>query len=344
MSFQIFAELYGELTTDYEINLVGPVGVLLFLAIIAYMIVQYQTFNIKVFGAQALVISLWVLIGSLLFAVQTQTAQIIVVATLLLAVIFGFTLIRSVRSEIEARRLLAEANAGQERFIHFLSHEVKGFLTVARNGFAAISEGDYGAVPEQLTAMAKNALGRVNNGVTTVESILKSANLKSGNVTFKHAPFDFCAAIRKRIDAAQTLLEERGLKLDVKLPDGDYIVVGDQEHITNHVLKNLIENAIYYTPKGTIHIDLTRIGDMMRFSIKDTGVGITEADKKKLFTEGGHGAESTKVNAHSTGHGLFIAKNIIVSHGGRIWAESEGQDKGTTFYFELPINPPKSKN
>lgn len=337
--FLLSADIYSELTHAYEINLVGPVGVLVFLMVMAYIIVKYHMFNIKVFATQALVITLWILIGSLLLVVKSDTSRIISVFTLILTVIIGINLIRSVRKEVEARELLAEANRGQERFIHFLSHEVKGFLTVARNGFASITEGDYGLVPEALTAMAKNALVRVNSGVTTVESILKSANLKSGNVAFKFAPFDICAAVRKRIDTAQTLLQERHLTLETELPDGDYIITGDAENITDHVLRNLIENAIYYTPSGSIHIALTRKPQSVLLAVKDTGIGITDADKKKLFTEGGHGANAIKVNAHSTGHGLFIVKNIVDAHGGRVWADSEGEGKGTTFFVELPVNP-----
>ncbi|MDE1919073.1 MAG: HAMP domain-containing histidine kinase [Patescibacteria group bacterium] len=71
--------------------------------------------------------------------------------------------------------------------------------------------------------------------------------------------------------------------------------------------------------------------------MKDTGIGITEEDKKRLFTEGGHGKDSQKVNVHSTGYGLFIAKNIVEAHGGTIRAESEGAGKGSTFIVELPI-------
>ena len=68
------------------------------------------------------------------------------------------------------------------------------------------------------------------------------------------------------------------------------------------------------------------------------GIGITDEDKKRLFTEGGHGAESQKVNAHSTGYGLYIAKQITEAHGGTIHAESEGAGKGSTFVVEFPAS------
>ncbi|MDE2218039.1 MAG: HAMP domain-containing histidine kinase [Patescibacteria group bacterium] len=73
----------------------------------------------------------------------------------------------------------------------------------------------------------------------------------------------------------------------------------------------------------------------MLFSVKDTGVGLSQEDKEKLFTEGGKGKNSQKVNVDSTGFGLFIAKNIVEAHGGKVWAESEGEGKGSEFWVEL---------
>ncbi len=338
IAFISWVDLYAEIVgLSYEINLVSPIGALVFIGTMLYMIIHYNTFNLKIFGSQVLVISLWFLIGSLLFVVVSPTATIIVWITLVFSVIFGINLIRSVRYEVEAKRMLMEANAGQERFIHFLGHEVKGFFTVARNGYASILEGDFGQVPEPLSQMAQNALTRMNAGVTIVEGVLKSANLKSGKVTFKFSNFDLSDAIRKRIELAKPLLEERGLVSELHVPETPCTIEADEEHITNHVLKNLIENSIYYTPSGSIDISLTRKPSSYLVAIKDTGVGITEEDKKRLFTEGGQGVNSTKFNVHSTGHGLFIVKNIVVAHKGRVWAESEGEGKGSTFFLELPV-------
>ncbi len=70
--------------------------------------------------------------------------------------------------------------------------------------------------------------------------------------------------------------------------------------------------------------------------MEDSGIGITPEDMKKLFTEGGHGKDSTKVNVESTGFGLYIVKSIIEAHKGKVWAESEGAGKGSRFIIELP--------
>ena len=111
------------------------------------------------------------------------------------------------------------------------------------------------------------------------------------------------------------------------------------------MLKNIIEKGVKYTPPGTIRVELTdgdpstplRTGKI-NFSVQDSGVGITPEDKQNLFTEGGHGKDSVKINVHSTGYGLFIAKQVVEAHGGKIWAESEGQGKGSKFIVEFPIS------
>jgi signal transduction histidine kinase len=77
--------------------------------------------------------------------------------------------------------------------------------------------------------------------------------------------------------------------------------------------------------------------------VKDTGIGITKEDRKNLFTEGGRGKESVKVNVDSTGYGLYTVKLIIEAHKGKVTMESEGAGKGSTFFVELPYLPEKEK-
>jgi signal transduction histidine kinase len=113
-------------------------------------------------------------------------------------------------------------------------------------------------------------------------------------------------------------------------------IIGDESQLRN-AFKNLIDNSIKYTPQGSVSIDVKQQHDKVVFTIKDTGVGITPEDMAHLFTEGGHGKDSTKVNTDSTGFGLYIVKNIIEAHHGKVWVESEGAGKGSTFTVELSL-------
>ena len=105
--------------------------------------------------------------------------------------------------------------------------------------------------------------------------------------------------------------------------------------ISKHVIKNLIDNSINYTLSGEIKINLVKKMKKVLFSIQDTGVGITTDDMKNLFTEGGKGKDSTKVNVHSTGYGLYFAKSIVDANNGKIWAESKGVGTGSSFFVEF---------
>jgi signal transduction histidine kinase len=113
-------------------------------------------------------------------------------------------------------------------------------------------------------------------------------------------------------------------------------MVGDAPQIKDHVLRNLIENAIYYTTTGSVTVHLSRKDKKLVCTVTDTGVGITPEDMKVLFTEGGHGKDSVRTNVHSTGYGLFIAKEVAEAMNGTIKVESAGEGKGSTFTLEFP--------
>ena len=237
---------------------------------------------------------------------------------------------------VRLKQELEVVNKQQENLLHFISHEIKGYLTKSEAGFSAITEGDYGAVPEQLKTMATSALADVRKGVSTVMDILSASNLKKGTVTFKKAVLDFRVAVQAIIAEQQPAARAKNLEIDVRMTDGKYRMEGDEEKLREHVIRNLIDNAIRYTPTGSIRVELSDGDGKIHFSVKDSGVGITPEDMKNLFTEGGHGKDSIKINVHSTGYGLFIAKEVVEAEGGKIWAESEGAGKGSRFVVELP--------
>jgi two-component system sensor histidine kinase BaeS len=337
------SNFYGELTKFYEFNLWGPIGMVIFLALLSYLIVRYRAFDIKLIGAQALILSLIALIGSEFFFVHTAANQLLVAATLVITGFIGINLIRSVKKEVEQREHiemlageLQKTNEQQEGLIHFIGHEVKGFLTKDAGAFASLTEGDFGQLPETVKPFVEGALAQSRQGVDSVSSILKAANLKKGTVTYEKAPFDLKALAAEAVERARTSATQKGLALSFTAEDGEYQMTGDKAQINDHVLRNLIDNSINYTPSGSIAVSLAHEGSKLVFRVKDTGVGITEEDKARLFTEGGHGKDSQTINAHSTGYGLFIAKQITEAHGGTIRAESEGAGKGSTFVVEFP--------
>jgi len=172
--------------------------------------------------------------------------------------------------------------------------------------------------------------------VNTIQEILNAANIKSGKVTYAKSPLDLKELVTSIVNDLRPNADAKSLALAVTAEATDFTIQGDRMQLTNAV-KNLIDNSIKYTLKGSVNVSLAREDSKVRLEINDTGVGITPEDMKLLFTEGGHGKESQKVNVESTGFGLYIVKNIIEAHQGKVWVESEGKDKGSRFIVELPV-------
>lgn len=337
--------IISSFTDDWVISQYGLFGMPVFMGLVAYAIVKFHAFNIKVLAAQALVLTLWLLIGSLLFVVQSNLSRLVAAITLLLVVIFGLMLVRSVKKEIEQREhieqlagALADTNKRQEGLLHFIGHEVKAFLTKDAGAFAALAEGDLGELPSTAKPFIEQALAQSRDGVRSVTDILTASNQKTGKITYNKEQFDLKEVATKIAERAKSMAEGKGLTLSFSADESGapYTMSGDKEKIGENVLRNIVENSIHYTPSGSVSVSLKKENGKYVFAVKDTGVGITDEDKKRLFTEGGHGKDSQKVNAHSTGYGLYIAKNIVEAHGGTIRAESEGAGKGSTFTVELP--------
>jgi signal transduction histidine kinase len=232
---------------------------------------------------------------------------------------------------------LTTTNKDQEKLIHLVGHEVKGYLTKSSAALAAIAEGDLGQVPQPVQRIAGSALTETRKGVDTVMNILHGADPAKGTLAMTKQTFDAKAAILAIAQSLKPVAEAKGLAYNLYAGEGTYTLSGDEAKLRDQVFRNLIDNSIRYTQRGAIRMDIMTNGKIIRFQVEDTGVGITREDMQKLFTEGGHGTNSTAVNPDSTGFGLSIAKQVVEAHGGKIWAESAGAGQGSTFIVELPV-------
>lgn len=331
----------------------GDYSTLILLAFIAYAITSHRLFDTRVVAAEMISVFIWTGISVQFLLASTFSERTISAGTLMFSILFGIFLIRSVRREVEQRELieqiaqkLEEANTNQEILIRFISHEVKNYLAKDVGAFHALLDGDFGKIPDELRPFIESALGQSNTGLESTLQILTAANQRTGKVSYAKTPFDLAAKTEQAVSSLKPVAEAKKLALNLSIDasGAPYTLLGDEKQIADHVLRNLIDNAVNYTPAGAIEVSLKKADGKIIFAVKDTGVGITDEDKAKLFTEGGHGAKSQTVNVHSTGYGLFIAKNIVVAHGGTIRAESEGEGKGSTFIVEFPVQPVMTQN
>ncbi|MFA6353326.1 MAG: ATP-binding protein [Candidatus Paceibacterota bacterium] len=332
-----------------------PLGALFtfpFVIFTTYAILYHHLFNIKVVSTATLVFLLSIILFLEIIYADSITLILFRSSIFLLVLVFGINLIRSVMKEVKQREQL-EIMTGQlevanddlknllkqrESLVHLVTHKVKGSFTRSKYIFAGLLDGTFGEISPVVKKYAEQGLESDNGGIQTVDLVLSASNLSSGTVTYDMKPLDFKEIILKVLADKKIQAEAKGLQMENIIhedKDDVYNVLGDDSWLKEAV-NNLIDNSIKYTKEGKITAELHDGNGLVKFSIKDTGVGITEEDKKHLFTEGGRGKDSVKINVDSTGYGLYSVKLIIEAHKGRVWAESEGTGKGSTFYIELP--------
>jgi two-component system phosphate regulon sensor histidine kinase PhoR len=191
-------------------------------------------------------------------------------------------------------------------------------------------------MPEKAAPMIHEGFKSLTDGVQFVQSILMGSSAQSGAIVYNMQPVDFKTIVLETTEKERVKAEEKGLKFELNIGEGSFQVNGDNLQLREAV-RNLIDNSIVYTFKGGLEIDLSVVNSKLLLVVKDTGIGISSEDKLRLFTKGGRGRDSMKVNVNSSGYGLAFVKAVMEAHKGCVWAESEGHGMGSKFTMELPV-------
>lgn len=327
---------------DYRHIYLGPAFSFFMVASIAYSITKHHLFDMKVIITEMLMFILWIFIFMRTILSNNTEDQIINGSLLLIVVLIGIFLIRGVKREVEQRERiqnlandLQKANQGQSSILHFMNHQIKGRLGNIKNIFAELMTDDYGVMPEDSKFLLEKGLEEANTGVNYVQNILNGASAENGTLPYDMKPVDFRLIVESVSTKEREYAQKKGLSFVSDMNSGSYEITGDKLQLSEAV-RNLIDNSINYTPTGSVSVRLFDNIKNIRLEIKDSGVGLSPEDKQKLFKAGGRGEESLKVNINSTGYGLVFVKGVIEAHKGRVWAESEGRDKGSLFVVEIP--------
>ncbi len=346
-----WGNITGSFTENWQLGQFGLFGMPLFAGFLAYSIVKFHTFNIKLLAAQALVVALWFLVPSLLFIRTIDNVRIVVGITSILIFILGVYLIRSVKREVEQRErievLAKDLESANEQlkvldqaraeFISIASHQLRTPPATVKWYLSALLAGDYGKVPAGLNESLKKAQNTNNHLISLIEDMLNVSRIERGKMEFLFAPTNIEELAKFASDQLIPMASDKKLKL-VYIPPKTPLpeITADKEKL-RQVMNNLIDNALKYTKAGTVEVRLMQKGDEIHFYVKDSGKGIAAAEKNSIFQKFSRGKESIKQSA-GLGLGLYVAKIIIEQHKGKIWAESQGEGKGSTFCFSLPIN------
>ena len=198
-----------------------------------------------------------------------------------------------------------------------------------------ISAGDYGKTSPEQVPIIDDVLEATRRLIRMVNIFLNATRIEAGRFVMNYAKVPFEDVIEAIYKELKPTAEAKGVKLVYKKKKlGDVEVDVDK---IKDVILNLTDNAIKYSPKGKVTITAEMTKKTVHVMVKDSGVGIAPDEVDNLFAKFVRGSGIARVEPNGSGLGLFIAKKITEGHGGKIWAESEGEGKGSTFQFEIPL-------
>lgn len=349
-----WGNIIGSFTEDWVLGQYGLFGMPIFAGFLVYSIVKFKTFNIKLLGTQALIVSLWVALGAVLFIRTIEDARIIVALTLILFLIVGILLVRSVKREVAQReeieklaQNLAEANEKlkeldqlKSEFLSLATHQIRAPLTAVKGYSSMLLEGDFGVLPEKAKQSVETIMKSCQNLINIVEDFLNISRIEQGRMVYEKSVFDVKDLTEEVLNELKPNIDKAGLSLEIKLPPEKMQVNADRGKI-KQVVGNIVDNAIKYTVHGGINISVFKEQNNIKIAVKDSGVGIDPRETNKLFNKFSRTKDASKTNVTGTGLGLYIAKKIVEAHLGDIKVLSDGVGKGTTFIIELPeVNRP----
>lgn len=348
----------GSFTLNWEIEQYGLVGMPVFMGFLAFLIVRYQAFNVKLIAAQALVACLILLIGSQFFFInKTATTLTLTGITFLISSVFGWFLVRSVKQEVKrkeelqqlsdklavANERLKQLDMEKSEFISIASHQLRTPLTAIKGYISLVLEGSYGEVPPSIQDIM-NKVYTVNDRLThLVEDLLNVSRIEAGRIQYNFEPTKLEGLVGELVDMFALTAKNKGLTLELKKPKTPLPELLIDPNKIKEVVSNIIDNSLKYTKEGGTTVSVEAGKGVARVIISDTGIGIKPENKARLFEKFTRTKETTKMVASGTGLGLYVGKNFVEAHGGKIWAESDGMDKGSRFIIELPFVNPKIK-
>ena len=231
----------------------------------------------------------------------------------------------------DTNKLLTDANNLKTELLGIAAHDLKNPLSIIKN-LSTILEGNPQDEVAELSSVIRQASQQM---LDLINELLESSAIESGRYPIHIEKINLSVLLQYVLEGNKTSAQKKGQHLEIAQKE-DCIIMADGSSL-RRVMDNLISNAIKYSPLNTIiTIRLFKKGNTARFEVSDQGPGLSEDDKQKIFGKFQRLHAQPTGGESSSGLGLSIVKQIIELHNGRVWAESRGESKGTTFIVELP--------
>ncbi len=233
-----------------------------------------------------------------------------------------------------ANEQLQVLDVAKSEFISVAAHQLRTPLTAVKWILYMLLKNEFKS-SEARTEFTEKAAKSTERLIELVNDLLEVDHIQSGKYQFVFEPVDVKGVINSILSELQPLVEKNKINIKISL-ETDGKINGDPQKL-RALFQNLIENAIKYSPtEGVVSITLKTKDKFIQAEVKDSGIGIPEDQKYRIFSKFFRASNAMKQETVGSGLGLFIAKEVVERHGGKIWFESKAGE-GTSFFVELPL-------
>ena len=245
--------------------------------------------------------------------------------------------VKEATSELrESNKKLKSLDEAKDEFISMASHQLRTPLTSAKGYLSMVLEGDAGQLNPSQHQLLEQAFASSQRMVYLISDFLNVSRLQTGKFTIERTPVVLSNVVRQEARQLASTAKSRDLIIECNVPS-DFPVLQLDEAKLRQAIMNFIDNAIFYShPGGVIKVDLVKTATELVLTVQDSGIGVPADERHRLFTKFYRATNARTARPDGTGIGLFMAKKVVVEHGGSIiFTSVEG--KGSTFGFRLPL-------
>ena len=348
--FNIIFNIVSPMLTDtVAYQHFGDYSVIFLIGFTAYAIVKKNLFGIKILLTEALVIIIGILLLANIVVSDSIFEYIWNAGLALVFLAFGYYFVKSVRSRIAARKQiekyskslktanqkLKQLDKQKTEFMSFAAHQLRAPLTSVKGFASLILEGAFGKTPKKIKGAAEKIYEASEAMSDSVDDYLNISRIEQGRMEYNPEELDLYNLTQDVVEELRPTAYKKKLKLTLSSDKYKKYPAKVDHSKVRQVINNFLDNAIKYTPKGEVEVRVSRQKGKVRIAIQDSGIGMSQKTIQKLFQRYSRAQDTQGISG--TGLGLYIARKMIEAQGGQVWAQSPGENQGSTFFIELPI-------
>ena len=234
-----------------------------------------------------------------------------------------------------------EIDQMKTEFISVAAHQLRTPLAGVKWSLRMILDGDMGKIAPEASEYLKKSYQSNERMINLVNNLLNVSHIEEGGFVYNLESVSLRSLIQDVISDSAELALKNKIKVKFNKPKRKMPEVKIDFGKMKMAIQNLVDNAIKYSTVGKnviVSLKQKKEGarNFIQIEIKDNGIGISKKDQKRMFVKFTRGDNAVKMQTEGSGLGLFIVKNIIEAHHGKVWFDSE-KNKGTTLYVKLPV-------